>query len=161
MRVLPWSIVFLAACGGSESRTATTTTDSAGGTVPRATASTPTGTGKYSGTWIGRSYRSPKDTGVAWTNVITVGADGKLQESLTFTGAKGPPVTSRGTVTDSGFTSEMGPYMSPSAKTEVTTTIHGQVAGDSMSGTYEARPTKGGAAIHGTFAAKRTGPATP
>jgi hypothetical protein len=162
MRVLHWSILFLGACGGSESRTAATIkADSASGAVTPAPATTPTTSAKYAGTWSGRSFRSAKDTGIAWTNVMTISADGKLLGTLTFVGTKGSPASSLGTITDSGFTSDMGPYMSPTAKTEVKATVHGTVVGDSMSGTFESRPTKGGAIMRGTFVAKRTAPATP
>lgn len=110
----------------------------------------------FTGRWEGRSYRSESDTGVAWTNVVTVGADGNPVGSLTFKGSDMAPVSARTIeITDSTLVTELGPYTSPTAKAEVTTRTEGRVRGDSLWGTFEMTPTKDGDQIRGTFRAKR------
>ncbi len=111
----------------------------------------------YAGTWEGRSFRAPGDTGVRWTNVITAGADGKLTGSLTYPGANLPPVAVRVIeVTDSTVVQDLGPYHSVTLNADVITRAEGHIKGDSVWGTFEARPTGGGAPLRGTFAGKRT-----
>ncbi|MFN2399818.1 MAG: hypothetical protein ABR543_14455 [Gemmatimonadaceae bacterium] len=113
----------------------------------------------FAGTWEGRSYRTDSDSGVAWANVVTVDADGKANGSLTFKGSSMAPVAMRAMeMTDSSVVWEMGPYTSPTTKSEVTTRTEARVAGDSLWGTFEATPTKGGDKIRGRISAKRTSP---
>jgi len=112
---------------------------------------------QMTGTWEGRSFRSASDTAVPWTNVLTVGSDGALTGSLTFTGTNQPPVAMRMVaLTDSTISWELGPFYSPTVGAEVTSRTEARYAGDSLWGTFEARPTAGGEPVRGTFAAKRT-----
>lgn len=137
----------------------------------------PTPAAKYAGTWEGRSFQSPTDTGITWTTAMSIGTDGKLSGSLTFTGTNLPPVPIQTLeLTDSTVLQDAGPYTSPTAKTEVVTREQGHIAGDSLWGTfvmlptkggvtaglsaaqwnnYEVHPTKGAEPVRGTFVAKR------
>lgn len=161
MRIIPCLLVgvALAACAPKDDTNAMA--DSAMLTPSAGETSEALRAAVFAGTWEGRSYRSDSDTGVAWTNVVTVGADGKPTGSLTFKGSNMAPVTARTIeMTDSTLVTELGPYTSPTAKTEVTTRTDGRVAGDSLWGTFEMTPTKGGDKIRGRFSSKRTSPAT-
>jgi hypothetical protein len=116
----------------------------------------------HGGTWIGRTFRSDADTGIAWTNVVNVMPDSSLTGSLRFAegGRGGPVAVTYLQMTDSTTVQELGPYYSPTVKAEVMTRVEARVSGDSMWGNYEMRPTKGGAPIRGRLAAKRTSPPT-
>jgi len=112
---------------------------------------------RLAGTWEGRSFVVATDSGVPWTYVMTVGADGALTGSLTFAGTNQPPVAMRAAVlTDSTVSWELGPFFSPAVGAEVNSSAVARYAGDSLWGTFEARPTAGGAPVRGTFRAKRT-----
>jgi hypothetical protein len=103
---------------------------------------------------------------------------GRVSGSLTFSGTTRPPVPIRILeLTDSTVLQDLGPYVSPTANTEVVTRTTGHIAGDSLWGTlvmlptqggkvtpglsaaewgnYEMHPTKGAEPIRGTFVAKR------
>jgi hypothetical protein len=112
----------------------------------------------HGGTWMGRTFRSDADTGIAWTNVVNVMPDSSLTGSLRFAeGGRGAPVAvTYLQMTDSTAILELGPYYSPTVKAEVMTRVEARVRGDSMWGNYDMRPTKGGAPTRGRLAAKRT-----
>lgn len=113
---------------------------------------------RYAGTWAGRSFLAAGDTGVMWTMVTQVDTAGNLVGSLTFPG--GPAAVPVRTVelTDSMAVQELGPYHSPTADAEVVTRTQMRVAGDSVWGTFQMRPTAGGDAVRGRFAGKRAMP---
>ncbi len=115
---------------------------------------------KYVGTWDGRSYRTPSDTGVPWQVIMARVADGTLRGTLTYPGTTAPPVAIRvRDYSDTGIVEELGPYHSRVADQDVVTRAVGHVTGDSLAGTFEMRPVGGGAMIlSGTFRAKRVSP---
>ncbi len=138
---------------------------------------------RYAGTWDGRSMVAGSDSGVSWTSQMTATAAGTVSGTLSFAGPGAPPIELRTIeLNDSVIIFEMGPYVSPTAKAEVITRSTGRVGGDSLWGTFEMLPTKGGGVvpdmsvaqwnnavvrpapgsepIRGTFVAKRR-PATP
>ncbi len=138
---------------------------------------------RYAGTWKGRSFRSASDTGIPFTTQMTASAEGALSGTLSFTGLSTPAIPMRTIeLTDSTIVFEIGPYQSPTANTEVITRSEARLAGDSLWGTYEMLPTRGGEVapdmstakwknlvmhpiqgsepIRGTFASKRK-PAEP
>ena len=112
----------------------------------------------HGGVWEGRAYRTDVDTGTRWTNTVNVMPDSSITGSLRFAaGAKGPAVAvTYLQLTDSSSVQELGPYYSPTAKTEVMTRVEAHVRGDSSWGTYEMTPTKGGQPERGRFSARRT-----
>jgi hypothetical protein len=115
---------------------------------------------KYTGTWDGRSYRTPPDTGVPWRVVMARVADGTLRGTLTYPGTTAPPVAIRvREYSDSSLVEELGPYHSMVANKDVVTRAVGHVTGDSLTGTFEMRPPGGEAVIMtGTFRAKKISP---
>jgi len=112
---------------------------------------------KYVGTWEGRSYRTPSDTGVPWRVIMARVADGTLRGTLTYPGTTAPPVAIRvRDYSDTSLVEELGPYHSRVVDKEVVTRAAGRVTGDSLNGTFEMRPPGGGAVIMtGTFRAKK------
>lgn len=112
---------------------------------------------KYTGTWDGRSYRSPSDTGVPWRVVMTLVADGTIRGTLTYPGTTAPPVAIRvREFSDTSLVQELGPYHSRVSDAEVMTRAVGRASGDSLHGTFEMRAPDGGAVImSGTYRAKR------
>ncbi len=133
------------------------------GCAPGEKAGTATAAGpaqKYVGTWEGRSYRTPSDTGVAFRTVMARVADGTLRGTLTYPGVTAPPVAIRvREYSDTAFVQELGPYHSRVADKDVVTRAVGHVTGDSLTGTFEMRPPEGGDVImRGTFRAKRVAP---
>lgn len=145
MRTLLCAALVVAACAPGEKA----------GTPATAAATGPAT--KYTGTWDGRSYRTASDTGVAFTVVMALVADGTLRGTLTYAGTTAPPVAIRvREFSDTNFVQELGPYHSRVADKDVVTRAVGHVTGDSMSGTFEMRPPGGGAVIMtGTFRAKK------
>jgi len=100
---------------------------------------------RYVGTWEGRSFRSASDTGIPFTTQMNASADGALSGTLSFTGLSAPAIPVRTIeLTDSTIVFEIGPYQSPTAKTEVITRSEGHLAGDSLWGTYDMLPTASG-----------------
>jgi hypothetical protein len=110
---------------------------------------------KYAGTWEGRSFVSPADTGIPWTSTSNVAAAGTLSGTVTFTGSKLPPVAIQMfEITDSTAIQDIGPYTSLTSKAEVMTRVEGRVAGDSAWGTFVTLPTQGGLVTPGMSSAQ-------
>jgi hypothetical protein len=120
-------------------------------------AAAPIAAQKYTGTWEGRSYRSPSDSGVPFRTVMALVADGSLRGTLLYPGQTAPPVPIRvREYSDTSFVQELGPFHSLVANKEVVARAVGRVIGDSLSGTFEMRPPSGGDVIMtGTFRAKK------
>lgn len=115
---------------------------------------------KYAGTWEGRSFHSESDTGTPFRIVAHVAQDGTLRSTLSFTTVPAPPIPIRAReVTDTLLVNEIGPYRSPTANADVVTRATGKLYGDSLNGTFEMRPARGGNPImNGTFRTKRVAP---
>ncbi len=115
---------------------------------------------KYVGTWEGRSYRTPSDTGVPWQVIMARVADGTLRGTLTYPGSTAPPVAIRvREYSDTSIVEEIGPYHSMVAGKDVVTRAVGRATGDSLHGSFEMRPPAGGDVIlAGTFRARRVSP---
>jgi hypothetical protein len=149
MRTLLCAALVVAACAPGEK---TGTPASSAATGPAA---------KYTGTWDGRSYRTPSDTGVPWQVIMARVADGTLRGTLLYPGVRNAtPVAIRvREVSDTSIVEELGPYHSMVADKDVVTRAVGRVTGDSLNGTFEMRPPGGGAVIMtGTFRAKKVAP---
>jgi hypothetical protein len=111
----------------------------------------------HAGTWEGRTFRSDRDTGTRWTNVVNVLPDSSLTGSLRFAASprSAAVAVTYLRVTDSTVVQELGPYYSPTVKAEVMTRVEARVRADSTWGTYEMVPTKGGPPERGRLAARR------
>ncbi len=140
MRRLLCAVFVLAACARPESGAA--------------------GAQKYVGTWEGRSYASPSDTGVPFRTIMAVAPDGSLRGTLMFTSVTAGPVPIRTRkLSGSKIEQEYGPYHSPRTDSDVRSSSTAQLKGDSLTGTFEMRPAEGGDVIlKGTFTAKRVTP---
>ncbi len=112
---------------------------------------------RFAGTWEGRSRVAAGDTGTPWSMVLSV-ADSVLAGALTFTGTSLVPVgVHTVAMTESTLVQEIGPYYSPTAKTEVTTRASATLTSDStLEGLFIMLPAAGGDTIVGTYRAKRT-----
>jgi hypothetical protein len=62
------------------------------------------------------------------------------------------------TMSDTAFVLESQPYMDRQSKMEVVDHVEGRMVGDSMVGTFEMRPTKGGKPTTGRWTAHRATP---
>jgi hypothetical protein len=167
MRFLPCTtlcaLVILSACAKKESErgaAATDTSAAAPAAAPAAPASSTSAgaaaASKLVGTWTAVGYDSGSTRASHFTVVYHQGTGGDLTGTVTFAGS-GPKYNVRiVSITDSGFVQESDPHQSPTLKKDVVTHTEARFTGDSMSGTFEARPTKGGSPLHGRFTAKRT-----
>jgi hypothetical protein len=166
MRFLPCTalctMVVLASCAKKESERGARPADTATAAAPAAAPPTrgPAGlASKLVGTWAARGYNSGSARAMPFT-IVYRRADDSVTGTVTFPGA-GPKYGVRiVSITESTFVQESDPHQSPTLKKEVVTRTEGRFAGDSISGTFEARPTKGGAPLRGRFTAKRTSPAS-
>ena len=158
MRAALWVVLVFAACAPSESGRKSAAADSGAATAPAAAAtSAPAFSGPAAGLvgrWDGRTYRSAKDTGIAYSAVRR--AEGGAVVS-TVTPSAGPTLVFKtSSLTDSTFVQETSSRYDSTYKTDVITYSEGHFFGDSMSGTTEVRAAKGGKVLNKTtFKAKR------
>ena len=168
MRSLPCTtlcaVLILSACAKKESERGAAATDTAAAAAPAPPSAAPASStsasagaaSKLVGTWTAVGYDSGSTRASHFTVVYRQGTGGGLTGRVTFAGS-GPKYNVKiVSVTDSGFVQESDPHQSPTLKKEVVTRTEARFSGDSMSGTFEARPTKGGNPLHGRFSAKRT-----
>ena len=150
----------LAACGGSDSRQATDSATAAGNATATPSAATTAAAtpavslSSMTGMWHGRSMQGEDTTkATRWTLDAT---SDTTKWTLTFANGTKVPVRLVSTGGDS-IVSEMGPYKSASLKGQnVNARQVAHVRGDSMSGTFEMRPTsKPDSVIRGRFDATR------
>ena len=158
------AIVVLSACAKKESQRGAAAADTAAAAAPAPPPAAPASStsassgaaSKLVGTWKAVGYDSGSTRGSPFTVVYRQDTGGGLTGRVTFAGS-GPKYNVKVvSITDSGFVQESDPHQSPTLKKEVVTRTEARFAGDSMSGTFEARPTKGGKPLHGHFTAKRT-----
>ena len=110
---------------------------------------------KYAGTWEGQSRTEGSDSAISWTSQITAATDSTITGTLAFNGVAMSPIEVRTIqLSDSMIIFEMGPYQSPTSKTEVITRSEGRVSGDSLWGTFVTLPTKGGDVFPGMSVAQ-------
>ena len=168
MRYLPCTtlcaLAILSACAKKESgrgAAATDTSAAAPAAAPPAAPASSTSASagaasKLVGTWTAVGYDSGSTRPSHFTVIYQQGTGGGLTGRVTFAGS-GPKYNVKiVSIADSGFVQESDPHQSPTLKKEVVTRTEARFAGDSMSGTFEARPTKGGNPLHGRFTAKRS-----
>ncbi len=135
MRRLLGSLLILpliAACAKSD----TATPDTARAVPPVVAAAAPGA--KFVGSWMVHAVTTgapAKDTGV--TFMATTDASGNTMQPM----GKDTVRYHRMSVTDSTFVMESAPYRNPTMKAEVTEHVDGKMMGDSMGGTWQAKPT--------------------
>jgi hypothetical protein len=157
MRYLLCAVLVLAACDRADTAREAQRPDTA--SVPPAAAPAPTlDTAAFAarlvGTWEAQGYDSgstrPQRFTLTWTQV----PEGGLTGQIAFRpGEKyGVKVVS---MSDSTLVYESEPHRSPTLKAEVVTRTEARLAGDSLTGTYEARAAAGDKVLRGRFTAAR------
>ena len=124
--------------------------DTAGASVAATPAPAPASpSARFAGNWSGMGYGEKDTKG----QPFMVMAD----SSGNSTAVMGKDTVRYHTIstTDTSFVLESAPYMNPDMKTEVVDHVEGHMVGDSLVGTNEMRPTKGGTAMKGRWTAHR------
>jgi hypothetical protein len=157
MRYLLCAVLVLAACDRADTAREAQRPDTT--SVPPAAAPAPTlDTAAFAarlvGTWEAQGYDSgatrPQRFTLTWTQVPEGGLTGQIAFQP---GEKyGVKVVS---MSDSTLVYESEPHRSPTLKAEVVTRTEARLAGDSLTGTYEARAAAGEKVLRGRFTAAR------
>ncbi len=147
----------LAACGGPDTpreaqRADTTPPPSAG--VPAPVPDTAGLAARLVGTWEAQGYDSGASRPQRFTLTWSRTPDGNLTGQITFRPGVtyGVEVVSLG---DSTVVYRSEPHKSPTLQAEVVTRTEARLAGDSLTGAYEARATPGDKVLRGRFSAAR------
>jgi hypothetical protein len=106
------------------------------------------------GTWNAKGYDSGSTRPQRFTITWTRAPDGGLTGKIAFRAGEKYNVKVVST-SDNTVVYESEPHRSPTLATEVVTRTEARLAGDSLSGTYEARATGGGKSLRGRFSATR------
>jgi hypothetical protein len=153
MRTLASVVVVLAVvgCKAKDNTADSTVSDTAAAAVAPAPAPAAPGA-RFAGRWSGVGY---------------MGNDKKAQNFTVVADSSGSSIAYSGTDTvryhpismsDTAFVLESQPYMDRQSKMEVIERVEGRAVGDSMVGTVEMRPTKGGKPMTGRWTAHRATP---
>jgi hypothetical protein len=160
MRHLLCAVLALAAC---ERRAATTrdSTGTASDTIAADTTAGPAAAQTMSavpdrllGTWTAKGYdagsKRPQPFTITWSR----GPDGSLAGMIAFRSGEHYNVKVVST-SDSMIVYQSAPHRSPTLKTQVVTRTTAKMVGDSLTGTYQAKATKGSKVLKGRFTAVR------
>jgi hypothetical protein len=160
MRYLLCAAILLAACErrGNTARDTTSGTDTvaldttAGPVIrPQTMSAVPD---RLIGSWTAKGYdagsKRPQQFTITWSR----SPDGSLGGQIAFASGEkyAVKVVSTG---DSTIVYESAPHRSPTLKAQVVTRTTAKMVGDSLTGTYAARATKGGKVLKGRFTAVR------
>jgi hypothetical protein len=162
MRYLLCVALALAACGRREAARDTHATDSLGtDTLAAPTAAAPAQAmsaipDRLLGMWTAKGYDAGSKSAQEFTITWAREPDGSLKGTVAFRPGEtyGVRVVTTG---DSTIVYESEPHQSPTLKGQVVTRTKARLAGDTLSGTYEARATQGGKVLRGRFTATRGG----
>jgi hypothetical protein len=106
------------------------------------------------GTWTARGFdagsKRPQQFTITWSRA----PDGGLVGSIAFASGEKYNVKVVST-SDTVIVYESAPHRSPTLNTQVVTRTTAKMVGDSLTGTYVARATKGGKVLKGRFTAVR------
>jgi hypothetical protein len=105
------------------------------------------------GSWKAKGYDAGSNRAQTFTLNWTRAPDGSLGGTLAFQGGTQYKVKVVSTG-DSTFVYESEPHQSPTLKAQVVTRTEARLVGDTLIGTYEAKP-KTGKSLKGTFKATR------
>jgi hypothetical protein len=156
MRYLLCTVLVLAACErrSDTTRTATDTIAADTSSAPAPAQTMSAVPDRLLGSWTAQGYdagsKRPQPFTITWSRA----ADGSLAGVIAFrSGEKyNVKVVSTG---DSTIVYQSEPHRSPTLKTRVVTRTRAKMVGDRLTGTYEARATKGGKVLRGRFTAVR------
>ena len=157
MRYLLCAIIVLAACerrdAGRDVATSDTLIDTLepGDTTRSQTMSAVAD--RLLGNWKAKGYDAGSNRAQTFTLNWTRAPDGSLGGTLAFQGGTQYKVKVVSTG-DSTFVYESEPHQSPTLKAQVVTRTEARLVGDTLIGTYEAKP-KTGKSLKGTFKATR------
>lgn len=157
MRYLLCAVLVVTACERREAAREAQPADTAPvapGAAPAPTTDTAAVAARLVGTWNAQGYDSGATRPQRFTITWTRAPEGGLTGQIAFRpGAKySVKVVS---MTDSSLVYESEPHPSPTLKAEVVTRTEARFAGDSLTGTYEARATAGEKVLRGRFSAAR------
>jgi hypothetical protein len=154
MRYLLCTVLVLAACE-RRSDTTRTASDTVAADTSAASAQTMSAVpDRLLGSWTAKGYdagsKRPQPFTITWSRT----PDGSLAGVIAFrSGEKyNVKVVSTG---DSTIVYQSDPHRSPTLKTQVVTRTTAKMVGDSLTGTYAAKATKGGKVLRGRFTAVR------
>jgi hypothetical protein len=105
------------------------------------------------GSWTAKGYDAGSTRAQTFTINWTRSPDGSLAGTIAFQGGEQYKVKVVSTG-DSTFVYESEPHQSPTLKAQVVTRTEARMVGDTLVGTYEAKP-KTGKSLKGTFKATR------
>ena len=160
MRYLLCSVLALAACE-RRSDTAHDTTRMANDTIAADTTAGPAPAQTMSavpdrlvGTWTAKGFDAGSKRAQPFTITWSRAPDGSLVGLIAFSSGEkyNVKVVSTG---DSTIVYESAPHRSPTLKAQVVTRTTAKMVGDSLTGTYAAKATKGGKVLKGRFTAVR------
>jgi hypothetical protein len=158
MRHLLCTVLALAACGRAETARESQRADTT--SAPPAAASAPTTPDTAAlaaglvGTWEAQGYDSGATRPQRFTLTWSRTPDGQLTGQIAFRPGEKYAVKVV-SMSDSTVVYESEPHRSPTLKAEVVTRTEARLAGDSLTGTYEARATAGEKVLRGRFSAVR------
>ena len=158
MRYLLCTLLVLAACERKSNTVRdTTATDTVAMDTTRAAGPAQTMSAvpdRLIGTWTANGYDAGSKRAQPFTITWSRGPDGSLVGVIAFRSGEhyNVKVVSTG---DSTIVYQSDPHRSPTLKTQVVTRTTARMVGDSLTGTYSAKATKGGKVLKGRFTATR------
>ena len=106
------------------------------------------------GSWTAKGYDAGSTRPQAFTITWSRSPDGSLAGQIAFASGEKYDVKVVST-SDTMIVYESAPHRSPTLKTQVVTRTTAKMVGDSLTGTYVAKATKGGKVLKGRFTAVR------
>lgn len=158
MRYLLCTLLVLAACERKSATVRDTTgTDTVAMDTSRAAAPAQTMSAvpdRLIGTWTANGFDAGSKRAQPFTITWSRAPDGSLVGVIAFRSGEhyNVKVVSTG---DSTIVYQSDPHRSPTLKTQVVTRTKAKMVGDSLTGTYSAKATKGGKVLKGHFTATR------
>ncbi len=158
MRYLIFATLVLAACerrdAGRDVSTADTMMDTLGPARDTARSQTMSAVSdRLLGSWTAKGYDAGSTRAQTFTINWTRAPDGSLGGTIAFQGGTQYKVKVVSTG-DSTFVYESEPHQSPTLKAQVVTRTQARLVGDTLIGSYEAKP-KTGKSLKGSFKATR------
>jgi hypothetical protein len=159
MRYLLCTALALAACERRDAARDTKVADPAAAAAPApAPAQTMSAVpDRLLGTWNAKGYDAGSNRAQRFTITWDRAPDGGLVGTVAFQPGESYKVKVVSTG-ESMIVYQSDPHRSPTLNSEVVTRTTARMIGDSLSGTYEARATKGGKVLEGRFTATRGAP---
>ena len=160
MRYLVCSVLALAACerrsdtvrDTTRMATDTMVADTTRGPAPAQTMSAVPD--RLLGTWTAKGYDAGSTKAQPFTLTWSRSPDGSMGGTIAFASGEKYDVKLVST-SDTTIVYESAPHRSPTLKAQVVTRTTAKMVGDSLTGTYVAKATKGGKVLKGRFTALR------